>query len=223
MYFKILAILIIISGLVLFSFSCPMKPYENEDVFRAKYMLMNNNNDLKYIDLRNQHLTVKYRMQDTGISLIFTAIWLFLISRIRNGQVIMTPSVKHLKTLSYLLPMLSIAGMFYSFFYRVYIEEIPWWDDSMAKNPLGYIFLLIICYLWVVIINTKMLKNGQPVPLKCFFSTRTSILTIVVSALTLVSAIVFIYYGNYWFTFPALCWLYLYMSIGAINNQKWEN
>lgn len=208
-----ISLTLIIIGIFLVGYSMIMEPFTDVEIFMEKYMAMSNGQDDDFYALREEMLTPKYRLQDIGISIIlFTVAFLSLLKV--GGNAIFSPNKKStIIILAILLPIISVSGFIFDLFQALYRNEFPHWADSLGIPLMGVPIQFGILMLWSLA-HLIFIKKITARPLLKTITFKLNLWIMFISLITALLVLLTAYYGQYWYSFPGLMWLYFYLSIG---------
>lgn len=212
---KIAAFLVVL-GVALFSYALVLHPYKDEQVFMARYMALSDGQSAEYWKLREEMLTPKFQIQDYGITICVTGIAVALASR--RGKVrlnALTPRAA-VVALAVALPFISVGAYVFDLIQGAGRGEFPHWADSLSIPLMGAPILLVLLLAWSLA-HLAFLTNvrGGTVPLSLAFEWRANWWLLLLSVVSAFVALAAAAMGQYWYAFPAVLWLYFYLSLGA--------
>ena len=198
-----------------------MEPFTDFEIFMEKYMAMSNGQSDDFYTLREEMLTSKYRLQDTGISIILFTVAFMSLLKI-GGNNICSPSKKStIVILAILLPVISVSGFIFDLFQGMHRNEFPHWADSLGIPLMGVPIQFGILILWSLV-HLIFIKNVTSTPLLQAVSFKLNLWIMFISVITVLLVLLTAYYGQYWYSFSGLTWLYFYLSIG-VSRFEHEN
>jgi len=209
-----ISIIIGITGILILVYSFTLEPYSNTDEFYSKYMEMKSGQSENYYRLREDLLTPKFRLQDTGITLILLSIIAIVIIKKYKGN-LLTPSNKSLLVaIAFVLPFLTVAGYLFDIFQGMNRDEFPKWSDSLGIPLMGVPFIFIALLIWALL-HLLLVKEVKDLPISFSYIFKLSFVILFVSAIALVLILITLFFGQYWYSIPGLLWLYYYLSVGV--------
>jgi hypothetical protein len=207
---RIASIILLVIGLLLFSYSFKFDRYTNEQEYNDLYMSLGPSDSEKFYELRDKYLTPKFGLQDYGLTFFFTGLIFLFFSY--KGK---TPSKKFIIILvGFAAALLSNIAYVGDLFLEMYRESYPHWADSLGIPLMGVPVLLILSFVWVGLNLTGMsepFKTGiQILPLKKdnFNKWYFSILIV-----TILLTLIVIVDGYFWQVIPGFLWIYFYTSL----------
>ena len=217
---KILLMLGII-GIIILGYSISMEPYTNREEFLRKTIQLDRGMDTEFYNIRDEMLTPKYRLQDTGITLILFSIFLGTFVKFHDGKFLSPKTKRSLIGIAIFLPFLTVAGYIFDIFQGMSRDEFPHWADSIGIPLMSTPFILCLLIIWAIF-HLAYIKNYKKLPLSVAFTRKLNPWLLIVSILTAISTLYSIFYGQYWYALPGILWLYYYLSLGVnyIHEKK---
>lgn len=206
--------ILIILGIILVGYSLTLEPFTDIDVFMEKYMSMTHEQSTEFFKLREDMLTPKYRFQDTGIMLILCTSVVMLLLKVSNGKIQSPKKKSSFIILSIALPFITVSGYIFDLFQAMDRIEFPHWADSLGIPLLGAPIQFAILLIWSLA-HLGFVKNVKSQSLSFEIIKNLKPWLIFVSSITFIIILMSAYYGQYWYVFPGLIWLYYYLSLGA--------
>jgi hypothetical protein len=175
-----------------------------------------NGDSQAYYRAREQALTLKFRLQDFGITTLVCALglaafkrWRPRAPRSRGGFVILAVAA----------PLLMASALVFDLVQSQARWEFPPWADSLGIPLMGVPVLLIVGLAWafshLVLLAGIPLRTGTPLSLMAM--RRGHLWLMVVSFVTTVLILAEGAEGAYWYVIPGALWLYFYASIAAVR------
>ncbi|WP_287605085.1 hypothetical protein [Thiothrix sp.] len=211
-------VIALLLGVVLCWYASTLSPYKNEQIFEERYMAMSVGKSEDYWKLRDEMLTPKFQLQDYGITLIVLAVVAFAITRKGRIRLHAPHSAAILVILAFALPFISSGGYVFDLFQAFFRGEFPHWADSLGIPLASVPIQTLILLGWSLAHLGFMPRTYQPdAALLRAVSFKSNwwllFLSVVMAILTLIS----IAAGQYWYAIPSGCWLYFYLSLGAVR------
>ncbi len=209
-----LSIIIGMIGIIILGYSFLLEPYTNNQEFFAKYMKMGPGQSNEYFQLREEMLTPKYRLEDTGITLSLISIISLIILKSKKGS-LLSPKEKYLVVaLAITLPFLTIASYVFDLFIGMSRNEFPRWADSLGIPLMGVPIEFIALLIWSSL-HLLFIKKYKQSPISSAITLKLNPWLIFVSAVTLLLTLIFIFGGQYWYAVIGALWIYYYLSVGV--------
>lgn len=210
------ALALIIFALTLIGISLPMAPFHSAP--GGEYLLFEafEGNFEAYALAREQALTLKFKLQDYGITLLLFAVALasfrwhtFKAPRSRFGFV----------ALAFSASVLTSCALVFDLLQRHMRWEYPPWADSLGIPLMAVPALLTVGMVWafghLILLKGITLRLKIPLSLNAIRQDDPWLLTI--STLTVLLLFGFTLAGAYWYAAPSTIWLYFYASIAAVR------
>jgi hypothetical protein len=209
---KIISSLIIITGISLLGYSFTFDRYTNEQEYNEQYLSLTGPSDSeKFYEIRDKYLTPKFKLQDYGLTFIFSGLILLFLS-FNKGK---TPSRKIIIILiGFAAALLSNIAYVGDLFLEMYRESYPHWADSLGIPLMGVPGLLILSFIWV---GLNLIGMSEP------FKTRVQMIPlkkdnlnkwyVSILLLTILLTFILIIDGYFWQVIPGFLWAYFYSSI----------
>lgn len=213
------ALALLLLGLVLVGYSTTLAPYKNEAEYQARYSQMTKRDSDRFYALRDEQLTPKFEMQDYGVTSIFLALMVWILSR---GKSVTAPkSLFVFITLSVAIPCVQVGALLFDLFQGASRGEFPHWADSLGIPLMGVPILFGGALLWILLHVAFFLANVKycPAPLRLAISLQSNLWLLLLSLITAVLVVLSIAEGAYWYAIPGALWLYLYLSLAAIRRS----
>jgi hypothetical protein len=208
-----IGIILIILGAVIIGYSLSIQPFTNNEEFHSQYMELEIGNSDAYFQLYEEMLSPKYRLQDTGITLIVLSVMYIVFITLGRGKVLSPGKKFTLTGIAIVLPFLSTAGFVFDLAQAMERQEYPYWADSVGIPLMGAPLQFGILMIWSIL-HLKLAKDAKSVPLFSAFTRNLNPWLIFVSIIAVVSLLYSVFYGQYWYAVPSAFWLYYYLSIG---------
>lgn len=218
---KRISISIIILSLLSIGYSYTISAYTDEDEYMEKYMALDwqelgsRNASDKFYELRDQYLSLKYRVQDYGFTFLILGLATFVC--FRRGTSINAPSSNgKLALVGFSAAALTTGAYIGDLFLEFYRGSYPWWADSLGIPLMGVPVLAILFFGWAALnllaMNGKF-KAGAPISIKNikganYFYLFLIVITSLIVALCAIEA-------YFWMVLPGVFWLYFYASLWA--------
>lgn len=215
---KILITTILI-GASLILYSLMLKPFTDVAGFNKKYMELKSGQSSEFFSLRESMLTQKYRIQDTGITIISVGLILIFLIKVGNGTIKSPNSKLKYILLSIALPFISVFGYIFDLIQGAQRQEFPHWADSlgiplMSVRPMfGFLLIWSFTHLF-------FLKGKNEYENKISISKKFNIWLAIVILITAFLASTAAFYGQYWYAVPSAIWVYYYLSLGVVRNKN---
>jgi len=206
-------------GICLFGYSLSMKPYKDEDLFEKKYTELSSGQSKEYFELRDSMLTLKYRIQDIGITLFSIALLVGLVFKRGHNSFKSPRSKSGFILLAIGLPFLTVFGYVFDLVQAMLRQEFPRWGDSLGISLAGAPILLVVLLAWSVL-HLFFLTGSKINAYSLAPSKSHNFWLIGLSILTALLLTMCAFYGQYWYALPSILWLYFYLSLAAIRYKK---
>lgn len=209
----------VLLGICLFGYSLSMKPYKDEDLFKKKYMELSSGQSKEYFELRDSLLTSKYWIQDLGITFFSIALLIGFLFKLGQHSFRSPKSKPGFIFLVICLPFITVFGYVFDLIQGMHRQEFPHWADSLgiplAAAPILLIILLVWSFLHLLFLNGSEVKAQKIVFLKA-----RNYWLVFLSALTTLLLVICAFYGQYWYAFPGVLWLYFYLSLALVQYKE---
>jgi hypothetical protein len=211
------AIVLFALGAALTSYSLTLDTYEDEADYWRQLGGIAYFDDEAFASLRADSLTVKYQLQDYGITLMAAGAFAFLATR--NGKdSLKSPGSNVALALFALVPAaLTIAGTGYDVMQAYSRGDYPPWGDAVMIGLIGLPILFVPLLFWSLIHLAIFWPRGKKLgsPLALAFSRRANAWLLVLSALSAGLSVYLAALGYWWLAVPGVAWLYYYLSLAA--------
>ncbi len=212
---------LILVSLVCLVASYSLVPYHNEKEYKEQYSAIDwelDGSELasdQFYRLRKSHLSLKYPLQDYGLSFFILGIsGLVFFKKGKNPE---SPRSRvKILLLGISASILSVAAYIGDLSLEYERGAFPWWADSMEIPMIVSPFLLLITLLWAGINSLGMFGSfNTGVPLG--FKSSHLINLIYLSQFLCVAffAIVCLFEGFFWMILPSTLWMYFFLSLKA--------
>ena len=206
----------VLFGICLFGYSLTLKPYTDGELFEKKYMSLSSGQSKEYFDLRDSMLTSKYRIQDTGITFFSISTLVWLIFKFGNNSFKSPRSTIGFVLLAICLPFISVSGYVFDLFQGMVRQDFPHWADSLGIPLAGVPIQLFILLFWSVV-HLLFLRGSKISSQKVAPSKAYNFWLIFLSIITALLVFLCALYGQYWYAFPGVLWMYFYLSLAAVR------
>lgn len=220
---KLVAILLMI-GAVLVGYAQTLPPYSDEPRFLAQIHALSDGEDGEYTRIRREFSSEKYRLEDYGFTLIGLAALALLTIRKQRVRIETPRHPWTLAGLAICLPFLTAGAMFGEMSQAYARGEFPPWADSMGIPLMGIFPLFLLLFAWAIA-HLVFFLNGPyipGIPLALAISGKSSKWLLCMAACTTVIAVFSLAMGDYWYGMPCVLWLYLYLSLAAVQRGRKE-
>ena len=181
-------------------------------------MNMSPGQNQEYGELREEMLTLKFQIQDYGITLFAVASAVFAATR-RGRLHLLTPkSPGTLIAVGIGLPILTVGGYVFDLMLAFDRGEFPHWADSMGIPLMGAPVLLVLLFVWTIAHLCFMHRIDYfSTSLILALSLKANWWLLFMAALTAILVLFCTAFGQYWYAIPGGLWLYFYLSICAVR------
>ena len=200
--------------MILVVYSMTLEPYTNTALFNEKYLAMSYEQSVDFYKLREEMLTSKYRILDTGILFILISSLSMILLKIGNGRVLSPSKRSYLIILAVLLPIITVSGFVFDLFQGMLRTEFPHWADSFGIPLMGVPIQLTILLTWSLA-HLGLAKESRSLPISTAFTLKLNPWLIFVTTVTIILTILAALEGIYWYAIPGVLWLYYYVSLGV--------
>lgn len=212
------AVFLFILGAALISYAWSLPAYKDEKLFLERYMSMSAGHSREYEDLRAEMLTLKFPMQDYGITLLAVASGVFAAIRRGRALVLSPKSPTTLAAGALGLPLLTVGSYVFDLMQASHRGEFPNWADSIGIPLMGAPVLVALLIAWALAHLCFLRRTDYfSTSLITAFSHRANWWLLFLAALTAVLALLCAASGQYWYAIPGGLWVYFYLSICAVR------
>jgi hypothetical protein len=210
--------LLTLSGLLLVCYSFSLDAYTDNDRFYERYMQLSSGQSDAFFKLRDEMLTPKYRIFDSGITLILASQLALLLLKLGRGDWRAPTKKGYLWMMAILLPVISVVGYVFDLVQGSLRDEFPHWADSLGIPLMGVPVQLGFLLMWAIAhMSLSRGCNQLGTPLARARLRWADTWLILVAGATLLMVISCLFFGQYWYAIPAMLWLYFYLSLMAIR------
>jgi hypothetical protein len=212
---KIASLLLFAIGMVILGSASFMPAYKNEALFMEQYMALSAAQSVEYGQMRNEMLTLKFRLQDYGGTLIALAVGVFLISREGWRNLKSPHSRAAMLAVAFTAPIFTAGGCIFDLFLMVDRQEVPHWADSMGISLIGVFVLFVVLLVWSGAHLGFLRTSYRPALLSQALSLKANWWLLGMAAITAALVLFCASVGQYWHAIPGSIWLYFYVSLAA--------
>ena len=209
------SLLIIVVGVFIFGYAWSLPVYKNETEYYNKLSeLTAERNSNEYFKLRDESLTIKYLLEDYGLTLISVGLVLMVVFR-KGWREFSSPKRK------YMIMLIGLSAAFLTTAFTVFSlimdagrDAFPPWADSLAIPLIGIPVLGAVLIGWAVL---HFLFLNDPFVTGCKIITginyKRNIWLLFISTITAILFLYSIFMGDFWYVIPSALWLYFYLSL----------
>ncbi|MBL8891649.1 MAG: hypothetical protein JNL67_16840 [Planctomycetaceae bacterium] len=211
------SVVVCVFGLLLWNHSRTLSPYKDDEIYTKRYRALEAGDYDGFQKLRQESLTLKYEFEDHGISLAVLGVLGLLLSLPRSFLLRSPPAFFVFTIVSVLLPFFSVGSYVYDIALFWERGAFPWWADSLIIGFVPVPLMFAIEFLWSL--GHFLALNGADHPstsLRHAFSFRRCWWFLLLGTNCVFISILALASGAYWLAIPNLCWLYFYLSLGAV-------
>ncbi|WP_162288581.1 hypothetical protein [Tenacibaculum jejuense] len=148
--------MIIIIGISVIIFSLLLEPFDNYELFQKEYIKLgsslNSNKTALFIELRKQHLTVKYYLFDYGMTAVVLSMFLLFIMT-ENRELKIYTKKSSIFVLGLIAFIVEVSAIYIHLFIDFGRECFPYWADTIVI-PMFYLGIFSIWLLLFILLNT---------------------------------------------------------------------
>lgn len=209
----------IMVGFLIFLYSLMLSPYTDNELFHKKYYELSSDKSEAFYKLRNEMLTPKYRLQDTGITFFSFGLLAALILKVGKGKLRTPKSTSMYIALAIILPVITVGAYVFDLLQGVHREEFPHWSDSLGIPLMGTPILFLALLIWSLM-HFIFLKGPELNSKVLVFSKSFNPWLIIQILVTSLFLIICFFYGAYWYAFSGALWLYFYVSLSVHSYEE---
>ncbi len=213
----------IIIGIFLICYSLFLQPFKDMEEFDTRCSALESGQSNEYFQIYDEMLTPKYRLQDTGITIILFSCLIMLLIKMGQGRLYVLPNRLLVGILGFLVPFISVAGFVFDLHQGCLRKEFPSWADSIAIPMIGmpfwYVFLFLVSAINFFVFSILEYQS-RPIPTVVF--TKINPFILLEGAVVLIIVLLTAYFGQYWFALPGAIWIYYFLMLGT-NQGDIEN
>ncbi len=124
-------------GLLVVCYSFSLNAYTDNDRFYEQYLQMPSGQSDAFFKLRDEMLTPKYRILDSGIRLILASQLVLLLLRFGGGDLRAPAKKGYFWMMVILLPIILVLGYVFDLVQGSLRDEFPHWADSLGIPLMG--------------------------------------------------------------------------------------
>jgi hypothetical protein len=212
---KLIAVLAIVVGVLLFAYSTTLGIYTNEDEFQQKYTAIEGaNRSEQFFKLRAEYATNKFVMEDYALTLVILGVLLLIF--FRNGcENLPLPKRKYyILLIGFLAAIFTTVGYIVLLLVQMDRQEFPSWGDSIGIPLMAVPYIFLIGIIWASLNYLGVLRGFtenrtiRSINLKDFLS-YYGILAIIFVLLSIQSLI----YGSFCDILGMVTWAYFYIAL----------
>lgn len=211
---RVICMILIIAGSILFLSTLSMQAYKDERAYEAAYLAIDSrasDASAKFSALRRSELTNKFLLQDYGIVLLSLGLIGAVIIR---GNRIYAPKTKiRIAALGFLAVIAMSAGAYISMFLGLSRGEYPHWADSVGIGIAENAFLSLVLFIWMLVHLIFLKGNftpGRQIQLK---PTLKSLWLFLLAALSFVALLVSAFQADAFSVVGIGLWTYFFASL----------
>jgi hypothetical protein len=210
---RTLGLVLLIAGAVMLLYALSIPAYTNEALFFAKSTRLSVGQSDEYFALRDSMLTLRFRLEDYGITLLSAGALLLLCQLF---PLISPPRKAWLVAIAFVAPCLTFIGDVTDLFVGYSRDEFPAWADSMLIPLAGTIVLLVLTLFWAMLHLLFVRDHYAPsAPLKSGLSREANLWLLFVTSITVLMVVATAAMGQYYYAVPGLLWIYFYLSLAS--------
>lgn len=213
------AIALLVLGVALLSYAMTMPQYKDAEAFESRYAELGPSDSSKFLELRREMLTPKFKLEDYGVTALLAGIAFAIARRIKAHAA--PKSHLAFAILAIAAPLVSGAALTFDLFQGFDRGEFPHWADSLGIPLMGVPVLIVVGLFWSF--AHLLFLRGSALSIKLLrtaVSRHSHPWLLVVSAITVVLILMMVFDGAYWFAVPGLLWLYFYASLAATRRAR---
>lgn len=222
---SMLAISLLMIGLLGFGYSLTLNAYKNEDLYQTQYMQIQTESTpdgstreatKKFHELRVEHLTSKYKIQDYGLTLSAVGIAILIFSLLGGLEISAFKKKRNILFLGISAPILTSLATYAALMIDFERGEFPWWADSLAIPIATEIPLFLVLLIWAL--SHALFLRGRYEPGRVILRRdvlKSNYWLCAVTALSLALLVADLYAGHFLMIIPGCLWMYYYLSLAA--------
>lgn len=218
---KKISLVFVFIGLLFFTYSITLESYSNLEEYNEKYYSLEGEDKYeKFIELREEYLTPKYKIQDYSLTLFVLGISLFFIYR--NNSNLRIPQTKtNIGLIGFTAFVLTIFSLFGRLFLDSSRGEYPHFSDSYGIVFIAYFWMSILLLIWYLLNLFGLLGDlNHENTVKNINLKNISYWYTLISFLTCIVLVFLIIEGSFFMTLSFIFWLIFYLSILIARIKK---